>query len=96
VGHRAVGTSLLHVGEIAEAREHLDRSIALYTPGKHRALTTRYDLEALATLSYRAADRWLLGYPEAALSDADQVIKEARKGQVASLMTALASAGTMR
>jgi hypothetical protein len=73
VGHRAVGTSLLYVGEIAEAREHLDRSIALYTPGKHRA--TRYDLEALVTSAYRAIDRWLLGYPEAALSDADHAIK---------------------
>jgi predicted ATPase len=89
VGHRAVGTSLLYVGKIAEAREHFDRSVSLYTPGKHRALATRYDLEAVVTLSYRALDRWLLGYPEAALSDADDAIKEARKGQAASLMIAL-------
>jgi putative tryptophan/tyrosine transport system substrate-binding protein len=50
-GHRAMGTSLLHVGELAEARTHFDRAIQLYTPAQHRSgarhgVVTRYDVEA--------------------------------------------------
>lgn len=90
VGHRAIGTSRLHVGEIAEARTYLDRSSALYAPAESRSLATRYSLEAVAGLSYRAMDLWLLGYPEAALSDVEKAQKDARKiGQATSLMIAL-------
>jgi tetratricopeptide (TPR) repeat protein len=79
-GHRAVGTSLLHVGKLAEARVHLDRAIQLYTPAEDRSvsrhrLVTRYDVEAFVALSYRAMDLWLLGYPEAALLDVDRALK---------------------
>ena len=39
---------------------------------------------------YRSLAMWPLGYPEAALADADRAIKDAREiGQAASLMTAL-------
>jgi hypothetical protein len=65
-GHRAMGTSLLQIGKLAEARTHLDRAIQLYTPAEHRSLTrhgavTRYDVEAVVGLSYRALNLWLLG-----------------------------------
>ena len=41
-------------------------------------------------LSLRSWDLWSLGYPEAALADADQALKEAREiGQATSLMFAL-------
>ena len=44
----------------------------------------------MATLSYRSLALWLLGYPEAALADADQALKDAREiGQAATLMYAL-------
>jgi len=32
IGHRLMGISLLHTGDIAEGRAHLDRAIALYDP----------------------------------------------------------------
>jgi tetratricopeptide (TPR) repeat protein len=77
-GHRAMGTSLLHVGRLVEARTHLDRAIQLYAPTEHR-LVTRYGIEAVVGLSYRAMDLWLLGYPEAALLDVDRALKDARR-----------------
>jgi hypothetical protein len=94
-GHRAMGTSLLQVGKLAEARTHLDRAIQLYTPAEHRSLTrhgavTRYDVEAVVGLSYRALNLWLLGYPEAALLDVDRALNDARKfGHTLALMISL-------
>ena len=44
----------------------------------------------MAILSFRSLALWLLGYPEAALADADQALKDAREiGQAATLMYAL-------
>jgi hypothetical protein len=44
----------------------------------------------VAALSYRSIALWMLGYPEAALADADRALKEARAfGQAATLMFAL-------
>jgi len=42
IGHRLMGMSLLHTGEIAQGRVHLDRAIALYNPVEHRPLATRF------------------------------------------------------
>jgi class 3 adenylate cyclase/predicted ATPase len=91
VGHRSMGLSLVHTGEIAEGRVHLDRAIALYDPAKHRLLATRFGQDTRITiLSYGSLVQWLLGYPEAALADAEQALKEAREiRQAAALMYAL-------
>ena len=44
----------------------------------------------MAILSYRSLASWMLGYPEAALADAEQAVKEYREnGQAATLMYAL-------
>ena len=44
----------------------------------------------MSILSYRSLALWLLGYPEAALADADHALKNAREiGQAATLMFAL-------
>jgi hypothetical protein len=42
VGHRLMGTSLMSTGDIAPARAHFDRAIALYDPAEHRPLATRF------------------------------------------------------
>ena len=42
IGHRIMGTSLLHTGDIAEGRAHYDQAIALYDPAEHRPLATRF------------------------------------------------------
>ena len=91
IGHRLMGTSLLVTGDIAESRTHFDQAIALYDPAAHRALATRFGQDLrVSVLSYRSFALWALGYPEAALADAERAIKDAREiGQAATLMYAL-------
>jgi class 3 adenylate cyclase/predicted ATPase len=92
VGNRMMGTSLLLTGDIAESRAHLDRAIALFDPTQHRPLATRLGQDVrVSILSYRSFALWSLGYPGAALADADHALKDAREiGHAASLMFALA------
>jgi class 3 adenylate cyclase/tetratricopeptide (TPR) repeat protein len=75
-GHRMMGISLLQTGDIAEAWEHLDKALPLYDPAKHRPPATRIRSEnAVIVLSFRSWALWLLGYPEAALRDADDAVR---------------------
>ena len=91
VGHRNMGVSLLHTGDIEEALVHIDQAMALYDPVEHRQLATRFGQDVRVALSfYQSLARWPLGYPEVALADADRAIKDARDiGQAATLMAAL-------
>jgi predicted ATPase len=91
LGHRAMGSSLLFVGGLAEALGHLEEAIALYDPQEHRSLATRFGQDTRAVvLTWRALTLWVLGYPEAAFADADYVLKDAREmGQAATLLHAL-------
>jgi class 3 adenylate cyclase/predicted ATPase len=78
VGHRIMGVSLAFTGDFAQARTHLDCAIRLYEPAKHRALATRFGQEiGAAILFQRCFPLWLLGYPEAALADSDEAIRNA-------------------
>ena len=53
IGHRLMGISLLHTGDIAEGRAHLDQAIALYDPAEHRPLATRFGQDVgVAILSF--------------------------------------------
>jgi predicted ATPase len=94
IGHRLMGQSLLVTGNIAEGRAHLDQAIALYDPAEHRPLATRFGQDVgVVALSFRSFALWLLGYPEAALRDTNDALKNAREiGQAATLMYALAHA----
>jgi predicted ATPase len=91
IGHHLMGISLLETGDITEGRGHLDRAIALYDPAEHRPLATRFGTDtAVAVLAFRSWALWLLGYPEAALRDADDALRNALEiGQAATLMFAL-------
>jgi class 3 adenylate cyclase/predicted ATPase len=91
VGHRIMGHSLLLNGDVAEARAQYDKGIALYDHTAHRPLATRFGHDTgVAMLSFRSWALWLLGYPDAALRDTDDALKNAREiGQAASLMFAL-------
>jgi class 3 adenylate cyclase/predicted ATPase len=93
IGHRLMGTSLLLTGDIAQGRAHFDRAIALYHPAEHRSLATRFGVDlGAAVLSRRSLALWLLGYPEAALADADHAIEDAREiDHPATLIHALAT-----
>ena len=91
IGHRLMGMSLAHTGDIAESRAHYDRAIALYVPAEHRPLTTRFGQDVrVSTLSFRSLALWLLGHPDAALADADHALSDAREiGHAVTLMYAL-------
>jgi len=70
---------------------HYDQALALFDPAAHRSLATRFGQDiGVMTLSFRSWARWLLGYPEAALADTSNALKDARGiGQAATLMFAL-------
>jgi predicted ATPase len=91
IGHRLMGHSLLLTGHIAEGRAQYDQVIALYDPSEHRPLAMRFGQDVLASiLPFRALALWAHGCPEAALADADRVVKHAREiSHVASLLLAL-------
>jgi predicted ATPase len=88
IGHRLMGTSLLLTGDIARGREHFDYAFALYDPAKHRPFATRFGQDIrVSILVYRALAQWMLGYPEAALADADRAVPDAREsGHAGTLM----------
>ena len=87
-----MGTSLLHTGDIAEGRAHLDQAIALYDPAEHRPLATRFGEDRVQICAFDHMALWLLGYPEAALADTDQALKDAREIGHASLSVMVHSA----
>jgi len=91
MGHRLMGLSLLHTGEIIDARAHLDRAITLYHPAEHRPLATRFGQDVgAATLCWKSLDNWLLGYPQSALADSEHAIEVAREiGHSATLLYVL-------
>jgi predicted ATPase len=93
IGHRMTGISVLHTGNVARGRAHLDYAIALYDPTEHRPLAMRFGQDSkVSILTYRSLALWLLGYPQAALADAEQALKDSREiGQAATLMNALAN-----
>lgn len=91
IGNMLTGISLVLVGDVANGRGHLDRVVALYDPGEHRALATRFGHDVRMTaLCWRAMAVWMLGYPEAAAMDIEHALKDAREtGHAATLMFAL-------
>src|SRR5262249_31379052 len=91
LGHNNLGGSLMFAGDIAEARVHFDQAISLYNPAAHRQLAMRFgEDQTIATLLLRSWALCLLGYPEAALRDANDALMQAREaGQATSLMFVL-------
>jgi hypothetical protein len=83
-------TVTLASGALVEARMHYDRSLAIYTPGRHGAQAMRFGTDAeVSALLYRSFTLFYLGYPEAALADAERALSRAREIDAASLMQAL-------
>ena len=86
-----MGLSLLHTGDIAGGRAHLDRAITLYDPAEHRPLATRFGQDVgAASLSWKSMASWLLGHPQAALAETEHALKVAREaGHSATLIYVL-------
>jgi predicted ATPase len=91
LGHRAMGVTLMLMGNIAEGRVHLDQVIALYDPVEHRPLATRFVQDPrVGALCWRSLALWALGYPEAVLAGTEQALREAHEiGLAGALMHAM-------
>jgi class 3 adenylate cyclase/predicted ATPase len=78
VSHRVAGIGSLWRGELVEAREHLERTLALYDPERHRSLASvyAYDLR-LAGLAGLAFALFQLGYPEQAVARCREAVDDA-------------------
>jgi predicted ATPase len=86
-----MGASLVLTGDIAASPTHYDQALALYDPIQHRPLATRFGQDiGVAARSYRSVALQSLGYPEAALADAERALRDAREiGHAPTLMFAL-------
>jgi class 3 adenylate cyclase/predicted ATPase len=89
--HVALANALALTGDLVDGKEHYDRALAIYDPAEHRPVTTRSGRDVGVTLlAFRSGCVWLLGYPEASLSDAERAVKNAREtGQATTLMYTL-------
>jgi tetratricopeptide (TPR) repeat protein len=92
IGHFLTGVSLMFTGDIAQGRVHIDRAIALSNPAEAADYARRFGVDIrVSTLCYRAMALSMLGYPDAALTDARQALRVAHEtGHAAVLMFALA------
>jgi predicted ATPase len=92
MSYRIMGITKVLTGDVAGALAHFDQSLGFYDPAEHRSLATRFGADSrVSVLYWRTCASWVLGYPEAALADADRALKEAREmGRAADLMAALA------
>ena len=88
-GHGAMSVTLALTGNFAEAVVHADQALALYDPDEHRPLAT-FGQILVAALCYRSLAR-VLGYPEAALTGAEQRSVARGTGHATSLIQAIAS-----
>src|SRR5262249_5948559 len=90
-GCRLLGATLLWMGNIAEGRAYFDRGITLCdTMDNHSPVTSLGEDVRPVILSFRSLALSLLGYPEAALVDADAAVSGAREiGQFGTLMHTL-------
>ena len=91
IGHRITGHTLFLTGEFVEAKSHFDKGLGLYNAAEHRPLATRFWADSrIVILCWRSLAAWALGYPAAAISDADQAVGDGRDiDQAGSLMYAL-------
>ena len=99
VGHSIMGVACASAGKFLRARAHHDQALVLYDPTVHRALLTRFAAQdqRVVDLSFRSLTMWMLGYPDAALADAERALQEAREIDHAStLMFALWWTGLMK
>jgi predicted ATPase len=78
--HRALGSTLYFLGELASAYTHCERGIALYDPQQHRPHAFLYGQDpGVACLSVASLALWQLGYPDQALRKEHEALTLARE-----------------
>jgi class 3 adenylate cyclase/predicted ATPase len=73
--HHAMGNTLLWFGELGSARIHLEKGIALYQPEWSRSLAFHFGFNCASNCHFFLARvLWHLGYPDRALTCAEQAV----------------------
>ena len=73
VAHRTAGITCWFAGEYREARDHLERALALFQPGRDDDQTFRFGLDpGIATMVNLANASWPLGEVDRAISLIDR------------------------
>ena len=74
VAHRAAGVTCWFAGEYRDARDHLERALALFQPGRDDDLAFRFGLDpGVAAMAYLATALWPLGEVDRAISLIDRM-----------------------
>ena len=74
VAHRAAGITCWFAGEYREARDHLERALALFQPGRDDDLAFRFGQDpGVAAMAYLAIALWPLGEVDRAISLIDRM-----------------------
>ena len=72
---RALGTALIHAGNLVEGDGVLREGLALYDPERHRANAFLYGHDPATTFhTYIALESWLRGLPETALRIQEELV----------------------
>ena len=78
-GHRILGATRFSLGELVGARDHLEQTLSLYHPERHRALTFRFAQEPqVACQVFLSLVLWLLGYRQQAIQLSRDALAQAR------------------
>jgi TOMM system kinase/cyclase fusion protein len=78
--HRAMGQTLLWLGELVPARTYLEQGSALYDRHQHHALAFQYGQDpGVGLRNFAAHVRWYLGYPDQALRLMQEALSLARE-----------------
>jgi len=78
--HRAMGHTLLWMGEFAPALAHFEQAIALYDPQRHRSLAITYGQEpGILSRGFAAHVLWYLGYPDRTLKTMNEALTQAQE-----------------
>jgi predicted ATPase len=73
--HRPPGQTLFCLGELVQARAHLEQAIALYNPEQHHSHALLYGNDAgVMCLSWLSWTLWVLGYPDQALERSHEAL----------------------
>jgi predicted ATPase len=80
MAHQALGATAYWLGELPQARIHLEQGAAHYDPQRHRSLTFgAIQHPGVTCLAFGARVLWALGYPHQALQRSQEALTLARE-----------------
>ncbi|MEH2473661.1 putative ATPase [Nitrobacteraceae bacterium AZCC 2161] len=76
IGNRLVGVALLVLGDLKEARRHIERMLGRYVARKSHIIRFQYDQRLLAH-SHHSRILWLQGFAEQAIRNVERLVVDA-------------------